>query len=220
MMLLTLARREWVAKCLGQMTEGNRAEAQAELKQVIADSFAAKTLWTTDWAGVQLQRCALSSIVSGGGSRLRNRSRVYYPNLLPLCFPQIMGRESCESMFHLSLCLLEVHAIRPRDSNDATPASNKKTKKNSASKSSGASALDLNDVAALNRRAARFQREHDIERQKSYRQLNNHSSSSSYGTHANHLFKSRSGTPATYDADEPEANTVCVLRALVFCREC
>ena len=38
------------------MTDSNRAEAQAELKQVIADSFAAKTLWTTDWAGVQLQK--------------------------------------------------------------------------------------------------------------------------------------------------------------------
>ena len=50
-------RREWVAKCLGQMTDANRAEAQAELRQVIADAFTAKSLWTTDWAGVQLQRC-------------------------------------------------------------------------------------------------------------------------------------------------------------------
>ncbi|EIN06164.1 hypothetical protein PUNSTDRAFT_106371 [Punctularia strigosozonata HHB-11173 SS5] len=47
--------KEWVAKCLGQMTDGNRAEAQAELRQVIADAFTAKTLWTTDWAGVQLK---------------------------------------------------------------------------------------------------------------------------------------------------------------------
>ncbi|EIW79201.1 hypothetical protein CONPUDRAFT_127098 [Coniophora puteana RWD-64-598 SS2] len=47
--------KEWVAKCLGQMTDTNRAEAQAELRQVIADAFTAKTLWTTDWAGVQLQ---------------------------------------------------------------------------------------------------------------------------------------------------------------------
>jgi len=48
--------RDWVAKCLGQMTDINRTEAQAELRQVIADAFAAKTLWTTDWAGVQLKR--------------------------------------------------------------------------------------------------------------------------------------------------------------------
>lgn len=39
------------------MTDTNRAEAQAELRQVIADAFTAKSLWTTDWAGVQLQRC-------------------------------------------------------------------------------------------------------------------------------------------------------------------
>jgi hypothetical protein len=37
------------------MTDANRAEAQQEMKQVIAQSFEAKTLWTTDWAGVQLQ---------------------------------------------------------------------------------------------------------------------------------------------------------------------
>ena len=50
-------RREWVAKCLGQMTDANRAEAQAELRQVISDAFSAQTLWTTDWQAVQLQRC-------------------------------------------------------------------------------------------------------------------------------------------------------------------
>jgi hypothetical protein len=38
------------------MTDANRTEAQAELRQVIADAFAAKTLWTTDWAAVQLTR--------------------------------------------------------------------------------------------------------------------------------------------------------------------
>ena len=51
-----LCSREWVAKCLGQMTDSNRTEAQAELRQVIADAFAAHTLWTTDWEGVQLKR--------------------------------------------------------------------------------------------------------------------------------------------------------------------
>lgn len=38
------------------MSDTNRTEAQAELRQVIADAFAAHTLWTTDWAGVQLKR--------------------------------------------------------------------------------------------------------------------------------------------------------------------
>ncbi|KAI0741552.1 SAC3/GANP/Nin1/mts3/eIF-3 p25 family-domain-containing protein [Daedaleopsis nitida] len=159
--------KEWVAKCLGQMTDGNRAEAQAELKQVIADSFAAKSLWTTDWAGVQLK------------------------SLLPRPPPTLLSTSSLK-----------------RKLNDSTHASNKKTKKNAMSKTSSSSALDPDDLAALNRRAARFQREHEIERQKSWRQPSNHSSSSSYGTHANsHLYKSRSGTPATHDGDEPETNT-------------
>jgi hypothetical protein len=52
---LTLCR-EWVARCLGQMTDANRTDAQAELRQVIADAFAAHTLWTTDWEAVQLKR--------------------------------------------------------------------------------------------------------------------------------------------------------------------
>ena len=49
-------RREWVAKCLGQITDTNRSEVQAELKQVISDAFSARTLWTTDWPAMQLQR--------------------------------------------------------------------------------------------------------------------------------------------------------------------
>jgi hypothetical protein len=40
------------------MTDGNREEAQAELRQVISDAYSSKTLWTTDWAGVQLKRCS------------------------------------------------------------------------------------------------------------------------------------------------------------------
>ena len=60
-------------------------------------------------------------------------------------------------------------------SNDhSSGASNKKNKKSSASSlhkssnnsSSSSLALDPNDSAALNRRAQRFQREHDIERKK------------------------------------------------------
>jgi hypothetical protein len=45
------------------MTDANRTEAQAELRQVIADAFAAHTLWTTDWEAVQLKRL-LSLFVS------------------------------------------------------------------------------------------------------------------------------------------------------------
>ena len=55
--------REWVASCLGQMTDGNREEAQSELRQVISDAYSSKTLWTTDWAGVQLKRCSCPGYV-------------------------------------------------------------------------------------------------------------------------------------------------------------
>ncbi|KAI0372728.1 hypothetical protein BV20DRAFT_963798 [Pilatotrama ljubarskyi] len=101
--------------------------------------------------------------------------------------------------------VLSMQSSLKRKSNDNSQTSNKKIKKTSVSKSSTSHALDPNDMAALNRRAARFQREHEIERQKSSRQFNNHNSS--YSPYANsQLFKSRSGTPATYDVDNPEAN--------------
>ncbi len=109
------------------------------------------------------------------------------------------------------LYLLEFgsNEVWPCHRNDFTPTSNKKTKKHSAPKASTSSASDPDELAALNRRAARFQREHEIERQKSWRQSKNHSSSSTYGTHTNsHPYKSRSGTPAICDVDEPEANGV------------
>jgi hypothetical protein len=40
------------------MTDSNRTEAQTELRKVIADAFNAKTLWTTDWDRMELQRYA------------------------------------------------------------------------------------------------------------------------------------------------------------------
>jgi len=46
--------REWVGKCLGQMTDSNRLEAQAEMKKVINQAFLASSLWTTDWASIKL----------------------------------------------------------------------------------------------------------------------------------------------------------------------
>ncbi|KZT09923.1 uncharacterized protein LAESUDRAFT_734984 [Laetiporus sulphureus 93-53] len=151
--------KDWVAKCLGQMTDTNRAEASAELKQVIADAFSHKTLWTTDWAGVQLQ------------------------SLLPKPPPTFTTN------FNL------------KRKNDGSPlSSGKKFKKTSILKNAAPSSLDPNDVTALNRRAARFQREHEIERRKG---LSAHSglAPSSYSS----VFTSRVSTPM-YNADDPEAN--------------
>lgn len=152
--------KEWVARCLGQMTDANRAEAQAELRESIANAFAEKTLWTTDWAGVQLK------------------------SLMPKAPPVLNSLK--------------------RKINDNPPMS-KKAKKAAAQKRNDAN-LDFGDQAALNRRAERFQREHDIERQKSMRgqaslQANNQNA---------HLFNriSRSDSPSAFgtNPDDPEAD--------------
>ncbi|KAH7872998.1 SAC3/GANP/Nin1/mts3/eIF-3 p25 family-domain-containing protein [Lentinula edodes] len=150
--------KDWVAKCLGQMTDSNRKEAQDELRQVIADAFAAHTLWTTDWNGVQLE------------------------SLLPKPAPTLK-----------------------RKINDTAPVSKKAKKSSLKQITAGTASLDLNDQAALNRRAERFQREHEIERQKS------RNSSLKANVHNNHLFNnsswnaSRSASPFG-NSDEPEAD--------------
>ncbi|KAJ7050530.1 SAC3/GANP/Nin1/mts3/eIF-3 p25 family-domain-containing protein [Mycena amicta] len=113
--------KEWVAKCLGQMTDSNRQEAQAELRQVIADSFAAHTLWTTDWPGLQLKA------------------------LLPQPPPQL-------------------NSTLKRKNHENSPGG-KKAKK-ALKTNHSASTFDPNDRAALDKRAQRFQREHDLEREK------------------------------------------------------
>ena len=40
-----------------KMPKTSERYQQAELKQVVTDACTTKALWTTDWAGVQLQRC-------------------------------------------------------------------------------------------------------------------------------------------------------------------
>jgi SAC3 family protein LENG8/THP3 len=86
----------------------------------------------------------------------------------------------------------------------------KKAKKNQANKSAAALALDVGDRAALNRRAERFRREHELEKQKQ-----NGGGGQASSLRANqrtaHPFvnHSRSATPFA-DADDPEANPVRV----------
>jgi len=75
------------------MTEANKAEAQAELRMAIANAFAEKTLWTTDWAGMQLQRCGLSSspaelqisVICRFQSDAKSPSRRQYPQAQNVC---------------------------------------------------------------------------------------------------------------------------------------
>lgn len=97
--------------------------------------------------------------------------------------------------------------------NDSPPA-NKKAKKNAlknAQANSTSSALDPSDQAALHRRAQRFQREHDIARQK------NTGNGGGFKTNNNnHLFRDRaaSGSASPWGAggyDDPEADPVCYL---------
>ncbi|KAG2011387.1 hypothetical protein CC2G_011513 [Coprinopsis cinerea AmutBmut pab1-1] len=152
--------REWVAKCLGQMTEANKQEAQAELRQVIADAFEKHTLWTTDWAGVQLK------------------------SLLPKPAPVIsLKRKNIDSQ-----------------------NSNKKAKKaNKAFSNSYPNEYNYSDQAALNRRAERFQREHEIERTKNAPHSHSHSSK------GNHYYSQHYSHPASSESpfgsrDEPEGN--------------
>jgi len=155
--------KEWVASCLGQMTDGNREEAQAELRQVISDAYSSKTLWTTDWAGVQLK------------------------SLLPKPMP-----------------IMSSHTLKRKL--DSPIGQSKKSKKNQANKSAVALALDVGDRAALNRRAERFRREHEIEKLKQ-----NGGGGQASSLRANqrtaHPFVniSRSATPSA-NADDPEAD--------------
>ncbi|KAJ3576457.1 hypothetical protein NP233_g417 [Leucocoprinus birnbaumii] len=126
--------KEWVAKCLGQMTDANRSEAQTELRQVIADAFAAQTLWTTDWQGVQLKSLAPKP---------------------PLNFSNLKRKS------------IENHP--PPMSKKAKKALKQAQHAHVTTGSHSSSIVDYNDQLALNRRAERFQREHELERMKQLR---------------------------------------------------
>lgn len=63
------------------MTDSNRADAQAG-EQVIAEFYGNKTLWTTDWDGLQLKRCVSvrkASTDSQLGFRLESTSTEAHP---------------------------------------------------------------------------------------------------------------------------------------------
>jgi len=91
---------------------------------------------------------------------------------------------------------------------DTPTGQSKKSKKNQANKSAAALALDVGDRATLNRRAERFRREHELEKQK---QNGGGGQASSLRTNQRtaHLFVnlSRSATPFA-NADDPEADPV------------
>jgi hypothetical protein len=101
-----------------------------------------------------------------------------------------------------------------------SPQTNKKAKK-SALKHSAHQPTDLGEQAALNRRAQRFQREHELERQKNGMSGGQASLKAKY--QSAHLFDnrdSRAASPSSFalNADEPEADPVshCGLYSSVF----
>ena len=97
--------------------------------------------------------------------------------------------------------------------NDNPGQNNKKAKKNALKNANAAgSALDPSDQAALNRRAQRFQREHELERQKN--NGGGYSGNLKANYNHSHLFESRasSGSASPWGAggyDDPEADPVC-----------
>lgn len=72
-----------------------------------------------------------------------------------------------------------------------------------------AAALDLGDQAALNRRAERFQREHEIERQKSLRVNGSQAKVAPQGAHLlNRIWRADSPSVFGPNPDDPEADPV------------
>ncbi|KIY52836.1 hypothetical protein FISHEDRAFT_63536 [Fistulina hepatica ATCC 64428] len=142
--------KEWVAKCLGQMGETNKQEAQAELRKVISDAYNSNTLWTTDWAAMEL------------GS-LKPK---------PIIAPVSLGKRKMQDNFGQS----------------------KKAKKAAKQTAYTTPSGDFNDQAALNRRAQRFQREHDLEKQR----LQSNGITFNNKPHLNHSW-TRTNTPQTED---------------------
>lgn len=96
------------------------------------------------------------------------------------------------------------------------PTTNKKSKKAAAQKNTTATTWDLGDPAVLNRRAERFQREHEIERQK---HLRNQGATLKANPHGAHLLNriTRADSPSTYgpNPDDPEADPVS--GSFLFC---
>lgn len=88
--------------------------------------------------------------------------------------------------------------------------SSKKAKK-AALQKNAATTLDLGDQAALNRRAERFHREHEIERQKSLR-INGSQSTPKADSQGAHLLNRiwRADSPSAFGSnpDDPEADPV------------
>ena len=134
----------------------------------------------------------------------------FHPSLLPKPMPMMINHS-----LKRKLCVFLSPFVLPCAVNfslgsDSPTGHPKKSKKNQAHKSVAALALDVGDRAALNRRAERFRREHELEKQK---QNGGGGQTSSFRSNqrAAHPFVnlSRSATPFA-NVDDPEADPVGV----------
>ncbi|KZV85712.1 hypothetical protein EXIGLDRAFT_681609 [Exidia glandulosa HHB12029] len=115
------ALRDWVGRCLAQMTDSNRNEAHAEMKKVISEAFNSRTLWTIDWKTVTLASLEPKAPILGVKRKLGDPGPSFTP---------------------------------------------KKAKKDKV-KLASTNALDTSaEELAKAKRARRFEREHELERQR------------------------------------------------------
>ncbi|KAL0060866.1 hypothetical protein AAF712_012330 [Marasmius tenuissimus] len=153
--------KDWVAKCLGQMTDSNKQEAQNELRQLT---------YTVD-DGLECHPVEKVPI---------------FARHLPFLVDTPAFR---------SLQAKPPPSLNLKRKIHESPQSSKKAKKSALKQvTSGTATIDLNDQAALNRRAERFHREHEIERQR-LRTNGNSQASLKTNYHNSHLFQSRSNSP-------------------------
>jgi hypothetical protein len=136
-------------------------------------------------------------------------SRIHYCPVSYQSQLQISTISSERCLYLSAVCqVLETH-VKPRARSES-PQANKKAKK-SALKHSAHQPMEPSDQAALSRRAQRFQREHELERQKNGMFGGQASLKANY--QSAHLFNNRNSRPASPssfapNADEPEADPV------------
>lgn len=167
-------------------------------------------MWTTDWDVMQLRR--FQACIVQGSLRLTFSFSLMPKPLGTLANSHNLKRKSC---------VTPSHSFTQRSTLDRVEAAvtNKKAKK-SLQKNHTFSAhpnttytapFDPNDQAALNRRAARFQREHELEKTKHLKnnippQVRNK---------FQQMYISRGATP-NGNSDDPEANPVRYFIMIVY----
>ena len=137
---------------------------------------------------------------------------IYTPTHLASCrslhlYMASISASRKSNLLYLKKESLTFHAIAHNSDEKASPLNNHNAKKKKpiSGKNSSHSSLDLNDEDALRRRAQRFEREHEIERQKSMYGYNSPQVTHPTSTLLSRVQNSRSASPASWTrGDEPE----------------